>query len=97
MTTHVAGARDLGQAVRAARVGQGLTQAELARDAGVGRQWLVEFEAGDKVSAPLDMVLRLLRELGLAVTLDPTRPAQPVSPRPIIRADDVLARFTDGG
>jgi len=97
MTTRTTSALDLGHAVRAARLDQGLTQAELARDAGVGRQWLVEFEAGDKVTAPLDMVLRLLRELGLAVTLDPTRPAQPVPPRPIIRADDVLARFTDGG
>jgi transcriptional regulator with XRE-family HTH domain len=97
MATTVNGALALGQAVRAARVSQHLTQAELARDARVGRQWLVEFEVGDKPSAPLDMVLRLLRELGLAVTLDPARPAQPAPPRPIIRADDVLARYTDGG
>jgi len=78
--------------VRQARTEQGLSQAELARDAGVGRQWLVGLEAGDKTSAPLDMVMRVLRELGLAVTLDPVRPTQP-NPGPVITATQVLQRY----
>lgn len=44
-------ARQLGVAVRAARESEGLTQAELARRAGLERQWVVLFENG-KVDNP---------------------------------------------
>lgn len=78
MATVVArGAVDLGALVRDTRVGEAISQTALAQAAGVGRQWLVGFEAGDKPSAPLDMVFRLLRELDLRVTLEPTPVAEP--------------------
>ncbi|MCL2468597.1 MAG: helix-turn-helix domain-containing protein [Micrococcales bacterium] len=91
-TPRVTSTASLGAAVRQARRDQGLSQAELARDAQVGRQWLVGLESGDKVSAPLDMVLRVLRELGLAVTLDPVA-REPSDDRPIITATQILQRF----
>ncbi|MDR1513515.1 MAG: helix-turn-helix transcriptional regulator [Propionibacteriaceae bacterium] len=100
MATILSSGHDLAQAVRLARQEQGLTQAELARDARVGRQWLVEFEAGDKPSAPVDMVLRVLKELRLGLTLGPAAPVKPSAPAaavPVIRADDVVARHTAPG
>jgi transcriptional regulator with XRE-family HTH domain len=91
-TSRVGDAVALGVAVRQARIDQGLSQVELAHDAQVGRQWLVGLEAGDKTSAPLDMVFRVLRALGLAVTLDPVRPA-PADNRPVITATQILQRY----
>lgn len=94
-TVRVRDAADLGAVVRATRVAAGLSQGELAAEASVGRQWLVAFEAGDKHSAPFDMVLRLLRVLQLGVTIDPTvarRSASPVVDPP--SASKILARYT---
>lgn len=94
-TISVRSAAQLGEAVREARVEAGLTQTELASDSGVGRQWLVAFEAGDKMSAPFDMVMRVLRVLELEATLDPSLPkrpgrqGQPFAPK----ATEVLARY----
>ena len=55
----------------------GISQTELATDAKVGRQWLVAFEAGNKLSAPFDMVMRVLQMLGLEVVLNPSVPTRP--------------------
>lgn len=68
-TPRIQAAAALGDLVREARLAHGLSQTQLAADAAVGRQWLVGLEAGDKASAPLDMVLRVLRALALDVTL----------------------------
>ncbi|MDR1387304.1 MAG: helix-turn-helix domain-containing protein [Propionibacteriaceae bacterium] len=86
----------LGSAVRSARLSQGLSQAELAQAAGVGRQWLVGLETGHKTSPPLDMLLRLLNRIDLEVVLAPGRPArsEPSIPIPVITADAVLARHS---
>ncbi|WP_350278876.1 helix-turn-helix domain-containing protein [Kribbella sp. HUAS MG21] len=57
----------MGATVRDARVRQGLTQAELARRAGVSREWLVRLERG----APrleLQLVLDTLAAVGLTLT-----------------------------
>ena len=91
-TPQVGSGAALGAAVRQARTDQGLSQAELAQDAKVGRQWLVALEAGDKASAPLDMLLRVLRELDLTVTLDPTSHA-PADDRPVVTATQILQRY----
>lgn len=61
--------------MRDARVADGMTQSALADLAGVGRQWLNAFEMGEKASAPLNMVMRLVAALDVSVTL--TRPAPP--------------------
>ncbi|MDR1150856.1 MAG: helix-turn-helix domain-containing protein [Bifidobacteriaceae bacterium] len=97
MATEIHDAAELGAAVRTARRDQGLSQTDLAHVAHVGRQWLVGLEAGDKHSAPLDMILRVLRGLRLSITLDPTPAAlRLLGPAPpLIRADDIVARHTD--
>jgi transcriptional regulator with XRE-family HTH domain len=92
-------AAELGAAVRNARIEQELSQVELAEDARVGRQWLVGFEAGDKASAPFDMVMRVLRALNLEVVLDPRTPTRryPDLVFPPPTASEVLVRFSGEG
>ncbi|MBI1759790.1 MAG: helix-turn-helix transcriptional regulator [Actinobacteria bacterium] len=62
----VASARDVGALVRDRRVELGLTQAEAAQAAGMGREWLVAVEAGHP-RAQLASVLHVLTSLGLVL------------------------------
>lgn len=80
---------ELGRIVRDAREQQGLTQVGLARAASVGRQWLVGLELGDKESAPLDMILRVLAVLDLEVTLVPPLARQHHAP--VVDLDAIIA------
>jgi HTH-type transcriptional regulator/antitoxin HipB len=64
---HIRAPVDLGLIVRERRRKLGLSQSQLARTAGVGRQWLVALEQG-KAGAELGMVLRTLSALGLALS-----------------------------
>ena len=59
---------DFGLMIRQARRSRGMTQQQLARAALVGRQWVVEIEAG-KPRAELGMVLRTLAALDLSLTM----------------------------
>ena len=61
---------DLGLAIRDRRRKLKLSQTELARKAGVGRQWVVAMEYG-KSRAELGLVLRTLSALDLPLTIDP--------------------------
>ena len=61
---------DLGLAIRDQRRKLELSQAELARKAGVGRQWVVAIEHG-KSRAELGLVLRTLSALDLRLAIDP--------------------------
>lgn len=63
--------RAFGFAVRRARKDQGLSQAELAARAGVGRPWLSELETG-KRTAELGRALSVLSALDLAITFVPS-------------------------
>ena len=60
----------LGRMVRQVRTGMGLTQPDLAMTAGVGLRFIVEVEKG-KPTAQIGKVLRVLRTLGIVVTLVP--------------------------
>jgi HTH-type transcriptional regulator/antitoxin HipB len=60
---------DLGLIIRDRRRKLALSQGELARKAGVGRQWLVAVEHG-KARAEIGLVLRTLAALGLALSVD---------------------------
>ena len=60
----------IGQAVRTARKGLGLTQPELAAAAGVGLRFLVELERG-KPTVRLDRMLAVLDALGLELQIAP--------------------------
>ena len=59
---------ELGEAVRAARKEQGLTQSELAQMSGCSQRFVSELERG-KNGAEMGKVLQVLRALGLSVTL----------------------------
>lgn len=59
-----------GAAVRGARKDRGMSQAELAAKARVGRPWLSELEAG-KRTVELGRALSVLVALELAVTVVP--------------------------
>lgn len=62
----VRGAADLGLAIRDARAARGLTQAELAAEAGVSRAYLANVERG-RSNRLIDLVFTLLRLLDLEV------------------------------
>jgi transcriptional regulator with XRE-family HTH domain len=59
----------LGDAIRHYRTAAGLTQAQLAEKAGLQRSYLSELEGG-KETEQLKRVLRILRQLGVRMTLD---------------------------
>ena len=76
---------DFGAVVRDQREQQGLTQAGLARRAGVSRQWLSAFENG-KPSVEAGKVLVVLSVLGLSVGVAKRPERKPRTPS----ASDVL-------
>lgn len=89
-------ADELGPALREVRLAEGFTQTDLAEAAGVGRQWLNTFEAGDKPAARLDMILRLIDILDVSVTLArPTRVPDTASPPEAIDLDAFLEGFDE--
>lgn len=59
----------LGDAIRHYRTEAGLTQAQLAEMAGLQRSYLSELESG-KETEQVKRVLRVLRQLGVRMTLD---------------------------
>lgn len=61
-------AADFGRAIADLRSRRGLTQDQLARQAGMSRNYLAQLETGLTV-VMLDRVLRLLRRLGAEVTV----------------------------
>lgn len=67
---------DLGRAIAGVRAEQGLTQAQLAKEAGVDRSYLARLEAGAKVLV-LERSLRALRRMGATVTVSIDDPADP--------------------
>ncbi len=82
--------RDLAVAVRSRRLELGLTQADLARRAGISRKWVYEFEAG-KPTAELGVLFRVLDELRLELELR-TPAAAPDGGRASTDLDDLLER-----
>lgn len=59
----------LGAAIRHYRQEAGLTQEELAERAGLNRTYLSELEGG-KETQQIRRILRVLRQLGVRMTLD---------------------------
>lgn len=85
---HVRTPRDLGLVIADRRRQLGLDQAELARRAGVSRQWIIAIEKG-KPRAELGLVLRTLRALEVDIWLGELPSAQ-VKSAPRIDLDHVL-------
>ena len=72
--------QDLGAAIRDARIARSLTQADLARDAGVSREWLIGIEQGQRPRAELAKILAVLDTLGLPLYAGvPSEPPGPES------------------
>ncbi len=67
----ISSTRDLAVAVRGRRSSLGLSQADLAKRAGVSRPWLSNVEAG-KPTAEFGRIIRLLDALGLSLSLGAT-------------------------
>ncbi len=59
----------LGAAIRHYRLQSGLSQAELAERAGLNRTYLSDLERG-KETEQIRRILRVLKELGVRMTLD---------------------------
>jgi y4mF family transcriptional regulator len=76
----------LGALVRRGRRERGWTQALLADQAGVGRRFIIELEAG-KGTAAFGLVLRTLSALGLEVRIDRVAPGRAVK---ALNLDDVI-------
>jgi HTH-type transcriptional regulator / antitoxin HipB len=70
--------QDVATAVRQARKERGLTQAQLAQRAGVGRDWLVRLEKGNP-RLELSKVLDTFTALGLSLSVEamPTHESEP--------------------
>jgi HTH-type transcriptional regulator / antitoxin HipB len=83
--------RDIAVAARGRRQELGLSQAELARRAGVSRKWISEFETG-KPTAELGLVLRVLDELGFRLDLHGESPTK-ARDRGSVDLDTLLERF----
>ena len=82
---------ELGLLIRSARQAQGMTQADLARAAGVGRQWIVAIEAG-KPRAELGKTFQALAALDLSLSVHGRGVPEPQSgPRVRIAVADVEA------
>jgi transcriptional regulator with XRE-family HTH domain len=64
---------DFGRTIADLRTQRGLTQAELAEQSGISRNYLAQLETGLTV-ALLERVLRLLRRLGAEVTVTAPSP-----------------------
>lgn len=62
-------AASLGDAIRHYRTEAGLTQAQLAKKAGLQRSYLSELETG-KETEQVRRIFRVLRHLGVRMTLD---------------------------
>ena len=63
----------IGAAIRGARSRQGLTQKDLADQAGVSRRWLIMLESGNGERAELGKLLDTFDALGLELTVDTER------------------------
>jgi len=89
---------DVGLLIRRRRRAQHLDQAELARRVGVSRQWIIGIEKG-RVRAELNLVLRTLDALGVALRADDPAPTSSSEPGrgPVVSIDDVLAAHRGGG
>lgn len=75
--------RTLGARLARRRLDRGLTQAELATQAGVSKRTVERIETG--ASAQLVSVIRVLRTLGLADRLDALVPEQAPSPIELLK------------
>lgn len=78
--------QELGRRLSDARLARSLTQASLAREAGVSKRTVERLESGE-VASRLSALVRVLRVLGLLERLDDLVPAQPISPVELLKLE----------
>lgn len=84
-------ARDLGLLVREARRVRRLTQMQLATKAGVGRDWIIALEKGNR-GAEMGRVLRTLRVLECALEIGYKTPGDEPETKAATRLDQIITR-----
>jgi HTH-type transcriptional regulator/antitoxin HipB len=89
---------DIGLAIRERRRALGISQATLAAQVGVSREWIVEIEGG-KRRAEIGRVLRTLEVLGLTLRTGEPPPsrADGTSPEALVNIDAVIAAHRKRG
>lgn len=80
-------AHDLAGAVRGRRKDLAMSQAELARRAGIARKSVIELESG-RTQPELRLMLRILEQLGLAIEIHP--PTKTRTSKPTVDLDAVI-------
>jgi len=86
---------DIGARLSAARLSRNLTQAQLARSAGVSKRTIERLEAGQ--SAQLTSFIRVLRALDLLAGLELLLPPPQPSPMDLLRRAGKTPRRASGG
>jgi transcriptional regulator with XRE-family HTH domain len=76
--------REMGDRLGRRRIDAGLTQAELAEEAGISKRTVERIEAGDSTDSV--MLLRVLRVLKLLEALDQLVPDLPQSPLVLLKS-----------
>ena len=69
----VQSARELAAVIRQLRREKGWSQATLAREAGVGREWIIHLEKA-RLTVELGLVMGTLKALGVRLRIDPQTP-----------------------
>ena len=88
--TDEAALKELGARLAQSRIGLNLTQADLAREAGIGKRTLERLEAGE--STQTQTLLRVLRVLKLIDRLEWVVPEPSASPRQLIKEEGALPK-----
>jgi len=83
---------ELGHRLAQLRIGKQLTQAELARRAGIGKRTLERLEAGDTTQTRT--LIRVLRDLDLLERLELLLPEPKARPSQVVKAEDLPKRVS---
>jgi len=67
--------RELAAVIRSLRREKGWTQAMLASEAGVGREWVIHMEKG-RSSVELGLMMATLKALGVRLHIEPHTPVE---------------------
>jgi len=81
--------RALGAAIKARRLELGWSQAKLAQELGVQRQWVIRLEAGSE-GAEVGTVLRALSALGLSIEVGNEAKDTSARSAPAANLDEVI-------
>ena len=85
-------AKDLGLLVRDHRKAQGLTQAELAKQAGVKPLWISQFERG-KSTVQIALVFQTLKALDISLWTGKEPSSKGSNKNKLINLDDILSNL----